>query len=238
MLINSGTSKPEDKGTLNTTIHHCWFDGSDTRNLRAGYGRVHVFNCLYNGNDYGIGLHSQTLVLAERNYFDTVKNPIKQMYRKDPKSPHHGFCEGTENIFRGCSGQRAVEGISFPVTKHYQYKFALNAAADVPEIVKAGAGPAEAFGKMMPLPVPGNGAVDVDLKPKLRWTNAQNATSYKVAFGVTNPPESAGKTRGRTFVPGELKPGTDYYWRVDQVTPEGTVMGGTWRFRTLGATQQ
>ena len=49
MLINSGTSQPEDMGKLNTTIHHCWFDGSDTRNPRVGYGKVHVFNCLYSG---------------------------------------------------------------------------------------------------------------------------------------------------------------------------------------------
>ena len=76
MLINSGTSKPEDMGHLNTTIHHCWFDGSNTRNPRAGYGKIHVFNCLYNGNHYGIGLHSLARVLAERNYFDKVNNPI------------------------------------------------------------------------------------------------------------------------------------------------------------------
>lgn len=46
MLINSGTSHPEDAGTLNTTLHHnCW-DGSKTRNPRVGYGKVYVFNCL------------------------------------------------------------------------------------------------------------------------------------------------------------------------------------------------
>lgn len=232
MLINSGTSKPEDMGHLNTTIHHCWFDGADTRNPRAGYGKVHVFNCLYNGNDYGIGLHSQTRVLAERNYFDRVKNPIQQMYREDPESPHHGFCEGVDNIFKDCTGQRAIEGISFPVREYYRYEFALNQAADVPKIVKAGAGPAEAFGKVAPLPVPGNGAIGVELKPKLRWTRAPDATRYQVAFGETNPPKAAGNTSGQTFDPGQLVPGTEYHWRVDQVTPAGTVKGETWRFGT------
>ena len=233
MLINSGTSKPEDAGTLNTTIHHCWFDGSNTRNPRAGYGKVHVFNCLYNDNGYGIGLHSQTLVLAERNYFDKVSNPIKQMYREDPMSPHHGFCESVGNIFQDCKGQHAIEGKSFPVQEYYRYEFALDAVADVPKIVKARAGPAEAFGKVMPLPVPGNGAIAVDLKPTLRWTRAAATTNYEVAFGETNPPKAAGKTSGQIFEPEELKPGTDYYWRVDQVTPEGAVKGETWRFRTV-----
>lgn len=233
MLINSGTSKPENIGKLNTTIHHCWFDGCHTRNPRAGYGKVHVFNCLYNGNDYGIGLHSQTQVLAERNFFDKVENPIQQMYRQDPESPHHGFCGGVDNIFRDCEGQRAIEGTTFAPRAHYGYEFALNAAADVPKIVKAGAGPAEAFGKVTPLPVPGNGAIAVDTQPTLRWTRAPEATGYKVAFGETDPPKAAGETSRQTFEPGQLKPGKQYYWRVDQVTPEGVVKGETWRFRTL-----
>ena len=73
LLVNSGTSQPEDAETLHVTIHHCWFDGSDTRNPRVGYGLVHVFNCLYSENNYGIGLHSRGKVLAEQNYFDSVK---------------------------------------------------------------------------------------------------------------------------------------------------------------------
>ena len=52
-------------------------------------------------------------------------------------------------------------------------------------------------------------------------------------FGGTNPPKTAGEISGQTFDPGELKPGTVYYWRVDQVTPEGTVRGETWQFRTM-----
>lgn len=108
-----------------------------------------------------------------------------------------------------------------------------NAAADVPNGVKAAAGPAEAFGQVTPLPVPGNGAIAVDIQPKLRWTRAPAVTGHKVASGETNPPKAAGETSGQTFDPGELKPGTNYYWRVDQVTPEGTVEGATWRFRTL-----
>lgn len=145
MLINSGTSHSEDSGTLNTTIHHCWFDGSDTRNPRAGYGRVHVFNCLYNDNDYGIGLHSQCLVLAEQNYFANVKDPIKQMYRPDPNDIHHGFCQSVDNIFNECRGSQDDEGKSFKPTDFYQYDSVLDKAADVPAIVKAGVGPSQRF---------------------------------------------------------------------------------------------
>jgi hypothetical protein len=118
------------------------------------------------------------------------------------------------------------------VDAYYLHDFALDSAADVPKAVKAGAGPAEAFGQVAPLPVPGNGAIEVAVRPTLRWTRAPAATGYKVAFGESNSPKAAAETSGLTFEPGELKPETVYYWRVDQVTPKGTVEGGIWRFRT------
>lgn len=147
MLINSGTSQPEDSGYLNTTIHHCRFDGSDTRNPRVGYGKVHVFNCLYTKSDYGIGLHSQCLVLAERNHFDQVKHPIKQMYRPDPTDIHHGFCESVENVFQDCRGAQDDEGKSFPAKEFYEYESKMDDVARVPEIVQSNAGPQEHIGR-------------------------------------------------------------------------------------------
>jgi hypothetical protein len=235
MLINSGTSQDSDKGKLNTTLHHNWWDGSNTRNPRAGYGKVHVFNCLYNDNGYGIGLHSQCLVLAERNFFDRVKDPIKQMYRPDPKDIHHGFCESVDNIFKKCTGAQDDEGKSFLVNDYYLYDFALDNTADVPKIAKAKAGPAAEFGKLGPLPVPGNGAANVSIKPVLRWTKGHEAKAYKVAFGQTNPPSQTIETKEQTFDPGALKGRTVYYWRVDQITNSAVITGDVWRFRTRKA---
>jgi pectate lyase len=233
MLINSGTSQPYDAGTLNTTLHHIWWDASQTRNPRVGYGKVHVFNCLYNDNNYGIGLHSQCLVLAERNYFDDVNDPIHQMYRPDPNDIHHGFCESSDNIFANCKGDKDDEGRSFPVNEYYLYDFALDAAADVPAIIREKAGPAAQFGTLGPLPVPGNGAVNVGTEPTLRWTSGTaKAKSYKVAFGETNPPTKTIETSEKTFAPGKLKAQNVYYWRVNQVTDSGIVKGDLWRFRT------
>lgn len=235
MLINSGTSQPEDAGYLKTTIHHCWYDGSNTRNPRVGYGLVHIFNCLYNGNGYGVGLHSQARVLLEHSYFDAVKDPVKQMYREDPLSPHHGFCEGIDNVFNHCEGQRDLEGISFPVDHYYMYDFLLDDALHVPSDVQEGVGPNEKYGTLNALPVPGDGAVAVRVEPTLRWTRGVNATGYRVAFGDSNPPMNTFETNGQTFNPGELKPGTVYYWRVDQITRDGIVKGDVWRFKTLPA---
>jgi len=233
MLINGGSTHTSDKGTLNTTVHHNWFDGSKTRNPRVGFGKVHIFNCLYNGNGYGIGLHSLCLVRAERNFFNQTKNPIKQMYRPDPSDPAHGVCESVDNIFKNCSGAQDDEAKSFPVNDYYLYDFVLDNATDVPEIVKAKVGPAAEFGNLGPLPVPGNGAVNVSIKPVLRWTKGQKAKSYKIAFGKTNPPSQIIETSEPTFKPGTLKVRTVYYWRVDQITDSGMVKGDVWRFRTL-----
>ncbi|MBN2213841.1 MAG: T9SS type A sorting domain-containing protein [Bacteroidales bacterium] len=234
MLINSGTSQPEDIGTLNTTLHHNWWDGSDTRNPRAGYGKVHVLNCQYNNNDYGIGLHSQCRVLAESNYFDQVNNPIQQMYVDDPTSEHHGFCESVNNIFVSCTGEKDDEGISFLVDDYYMYNFALDAAVDVPSIVKASAGPGVQFSKLGLMPIPGNGAVKVVTSPTLRWTKGQSASEYIVSFGVTTPPPAADTLSEQTYNPGPLNQGTVYYWCVDQITPGDTVKGKVWMFRTEG----
>ena len=232
MLINSGTSQDGDRGKLNTTLHHNWWDGSKTRNPRAGYGKIHVFNCLYNDNGYGVGLHSQCLVLAERNFFHRTRDPIKQMYRPDPKDRHHGFCESVDNIFKDCSGARDDEGRSFPVNDYYLYDFALDEVDDVPAIVKPKVGPAAEFGKLGPLPVPGNGAVNVGTNRVLRWTKGQEARSYRVAFGQMNPPSKTVEMSIQTFDPGTLKGQTVYYWRVDQITDSGVIEGDVWRFRT------
>jgi hypothetical protein len=56
--------------------------------------------------------------------------------------------------------------------------------------------------------------------------------TYRVAFGEANPPGSAVETDGQTFDPGTLQPGAVYYWRVDQVTGDGSVAGDVWRFQT------
>ena len=100
------------------------------------------------------------------------------------------------------------------------------------KIVKIGVGPATAFGQVTPMPVPGHGAIVATLKPTLRWTRAPDATRYAVAFGEADSLKAASEVTGQTFDPGQLKPGTDYYWRVDRATSKGTMKGDIWRFRT------
>lgn len=237
LLINSGTDHPEDVGTLNTTLHHNWFDGSHTRNPRVGYGKVHVFNCLYNNNNYGIGLHSKCLVRAERNYFKNTKSPVRQMYRPDPADRHHGFCQSIDNVFDNCSGSQDCEDISFPADDYYMYEFMMDRTEDIPDLVKTKAGPSAEYGKIEPMPIPGNGAINVSDTPTLKWTKSPTAAGYILYFGqcqstgtLIEPPKVYSGT-GRTYKPGKLETDKIYYWRVDQITPEGTQAGQLWRFK-------
>lgn len=234
MLINSGTSKPEDAGKLNTTLHHNSWDGTNQRNPRVGYGKVHVFNNFYEDTtSYAVGLHSQSKVLVERNYFDNVNNPIKQMYRDDPADIHHGFAESVDNIFaNNTRGDFDDEGISFPVNDYYLYDFSLDEAADVPSLVQAHVGPGAEYGELGLLPIPGNGAVGLSTSPTLRWTKGQEATEYVVSLGTTFPLPELGTVSGQSYSPTMLSSDTLYYWRVDQITPTGTLEGETWRFLT------
>jgi pectate lyase/predicted neuraminidase/lysophospholipase L1-like esterase len=234
MLINSGTGKPADIGTLNTTLHHNWWDGSDTRNPRCGYGKIHVFNNLYNNNDYCIGLHSGTLVYVEKNYFVDTNDCIHQMYQDDPDHVDHGFAEASDNVTINTSGDWDVEGISFPVDDYYMYNFMLDAANDVQSIVQAGAGPSSAHETIGLMPIPGQGAVGVD-NATLQWlTGTESPSSYIVYFGTTTNPPQVATTTSETYDAGSLVEGEIYYWCVDQVTSGGTIPGKLWTFRAKG----
>jgi pectinesterase len=89
------------------------------------------------------------------------------------------------------------------------------------------------------LPQPRNDAYDIsEGKVVVRWIPGRNARSNKVLFGDTNPPRHVAETKTPQFIVEAHTPGTDYYWRIDTVTKEGTVPGHVWRFRTREREEQ
>jgi hypothetical protein len=85
------------------------------------------------------------------------------------------------------------------------------------------------------IPVPRNGARAVPAEgSSLRWIGARKAGAYDVRFGRTDPPPIVARVEGTAYEPGPLVPGTTYFWRVDAVTPAGSVKGFVWRFVTGG----
>jgi len=85
------------------------------------------------------------------------------------------------------------------------------------------------------IPVPRDGARAVPSEVgSLRWIGARNAIAYDVRFGRTNPPPVVARVDATRYEFGPLVPDAVYFWRVDAVTPAGTVKGFVWRFVTGG----
>jgi pectinesterase len=67
---------------------------------------------------------------------------------------------------------------------------------------------------------------------KLTWIPARNALSQNIYFGKNEKPEFAGSKKETFFLTGKLESGTTYYWRIDEVTENGTIAGPLWHFTT------
>jgi PelA/Pel-15E family pectate lyase len=84
--------------------------------------------------------------------------------------------------------------------------------------------------------VPPDGARDVSLtNAQLRWPAVPSATSYEVRLGTTPRPRVRATQPGTTIDAGVLETATTYYWRIDAITPSGTVTGSMRSFMTAGA---
>lgn len=85
-------------------------------------------------------------------------------------------------------------------------------------------------------PNPADGATEVGLHIKLRWTAGIGVDSHDVYFG-TNPAPGAAEFKGNQattiYDPGTLDPNMTYYWRIDEISEDyGTKEGTVWSFTT------
>lgn len=123
-----------DRGRLRVTYHHNFFDGSKTRHPRVRVGEtVHVFNNHFRGNEYGVASTDGAGVLVEGNYFEGVDAPTHTSYG-DSKRP--GRLVERDNVFAAGCGRPAAAGEVAAVP----YRYVLDPAQRVPDLVRAGAG--------------------------------------------------------------------------------------------------
>ncbi len=88
---------------------------------------------------------------------------------------------------------------------------------------------------------PTNGELYADPNATLTWRAGQNVLSHDVYLGTEEAAVAAGTSGAfkgtqmtTTFKAGLLTSETTYYWRIDEVAPDGTkVKGNVWRFKTL-----
>lgn len=145
-LIGAADQTTTDGGTLHVTYHHNWFgSGNLERMPSVRYGRVHVFNNYYTygglGNSAisGINFRVGSEVRIENNYFLDSNWPW-QSSQASPLPP--GFEQGKSyragNLTPGCNLKPGMPASTTVFTPPYAYT--LDAAADVPALVVAGAG--------------------------------------------------------------------------------------------------
>ena len=156
-LIGSGAANhPEDFGYLKVTYHHCWFGELVYERMpRVVYGQAHAYNNYYtaSGDLYCVGVGSYASALIENNYFKSVANPIQFMYNI------YTYILQRNNVFDGCTGTKdgtsdgVILGERYITTDPYTlkkdpvklnsvpYKYTLDDAKKVPDIVQKQAGP-------------------------------------------------------------------------------------------------
>ncbi len=88
------------------------------------------------------------------------------------------------------------------------------------------------------IPKPDNGGKGADPgSVRLSWVPGRQVVAHVLSFGDINPPPRKAVLNSREFLPGQLKPRTTYFWRVDEVTETDTVKGDLWSFTTAGTTR-
>ncbi|MBN1868444.1 hypothetical protein JW916_14265 [Candidatus Sumerlaeota bacterium] len=114
------------------TVHHSWFVNTHQRNTRNEQARVHHFNNYWTGiTSYCNNSKTNTQVLIENCYFKSSKTPHDE---------EEGLIRAVGNLYPDTTGVAESSGDTTTVPPP-PYTYTLDAAADVPAIVVAGAGP-------------------------------------------------------------------------------------------------
>ena len=85
-------------------------------------------------------------------------------------------------------------------------------------------------------PIPFHDGSTSNINSDLMWREGYKATAHKVYFGTRSGAlDYQGEQTNNIFSPDTLTIGKTYYWRVDTVTPTGTITGDEWHFSVEAA---
>ena len=182
-LVGHSNSQTTDT-EITATFHHNWFDQSSSRHPRVRFGKVHVYNNLFDGNTtYGVGSAYGAKVLVEYNYFDGVQlptdictYPAKESNESNLQGSVAGYLYATQDVL---VNRPAKAKDPYPLTnvkyKSYQgetitpltyadfkpaYDYIVTPAEDVPTVVKGGAGHGKLGWTEAPVAVNNGGITD------------------------------------------------------------------------------
>lgn len=86
MLISHSTSASAaavDKGRLNVTLHHNWFENIEDRAPRARFGNIHVFNQVVDGSRYATMSVAGAVTLVENSVYRNARVATSYSHAKD-----------------------------------------------------------------------------------------------------------------------------------------------------------
>ncbi|MFE1878577.1 pectinesterase family protein [Streptomyces diastatochromogenes] len=135
-----------DNVTANLTIHHNWIRETEQRNPSTdNVAHAHLYNNFLEdvaGTDikssYGNYSRGKTNMLLENSYFQGMNNPV--IRDSTATLVQRG------NLFSGTSGRNESGGTGASWDPKSYYGYTLDKAADVPALLKSGAGPRSSLG--------------------------------------------------------------------------------------------
>ena len=182
-LVGHSNSQTTDT-EITATFHHNWFDQSSSRHPRVRFGKVHVYNNLFDGNTtYGVGSAYGAKVLVEYNYFDGVQlptdictYPAKESNESNLQGSVAGYLYATQdvlvnrpekakdpypltNVKYKSYGGETITPLTYADFKP-AYDYIVTPAEDVPTVVKGGAGHGKLGWTEAPVAVNNGGITD------------------------------------------------------------------------------
>jgi pectate lyase len=94
-LVGAGDTHFQDRGRNRVTFHHNWFKGTNERHPRVRFGRVHLFNNLYDQVQVGIGIGVEAAIISEANVFQQLRVPY--FFQDNEEQP--GFIHDSNSLF-------------------------------------------------------------------------------------------------------------------------------------------
>ncbi|MFF4401863.1 pectinesterase family protein [Streptomyces sp. NPDC001480] len=135
-----------DNVTADITIHHNWIRETEQRNPSTdNVAHAHLYNNYLEDeagttikSSYGNYSRGRTNMLLENSYFQGMNNPV--IRDSTATLVQRG------NVFSGTSGRNESGGSGAAWDPKKYYGYTLDKAADVPALVKSGAGPRSSIG--------------------------------------------------------------------------------------------
>src|SRR4029079_17702703 len=90
LIGHSPNNADEDKGRLNVTFHHNWFEKIDDRAPRARFGNIHLFNNYISGARYATISVVGASMLIENCYYNDAAYATSYSHADDTVAKGRG----------------------------------------------------------------------------------------------------------------------------------------------------